>query len=315
MQDNKTIIRSHLVVISPKKHQKVIKFLMELLKEFDDDGCWGMSASLAYYTAFSLAPLLVLLISFAGVFFDVATIRGEIYLQINNFIGEHAATVIAGLLENATLNANSTIGWVISVFTALLGASTAFSFLHNSLNKIWQVYSTEKSPLAVLKQRLLTFLLLLGLGTLLVGLLIFNTVADFAYSHFVEVFKTEPSFLLKLSHSLSSFFFMTLLFALIFRILSDIDLRWKDTLAGAALTTGLFILGRWGISFYLAQSNISSVYGAAGSLALLLTWFYYSAVILFLGAEFIKVFMRYQDDTFEKKKRKFTVKLPKPHTV
>ncbi len=302
------IVKSHVAYLPVSWWQRITLFIRELVDAFTDDDCWNMSATIAYYTAFSLAPTLVIIIAIADIFLEKQAVSGEIYGQIRNIVGDNAAEVIQNLLKNASLATGTTLGTVISSITALLGATTVFVTLHTSLNNIWQVYYLqEQGILIVLRQRIAAFLLLLAIGVLLIALMVFNTVTDFVYAHFVEIFAVPPSLLLRLSHSLISFFFMMILFALIFKILSDVQFRWRDLWAGAALTTGLFILGRWGISFYLSKSNVSSVYGAAGSLAILLTWIYYSTIILFVGAEFIKIYIRNKGNSIQQKKQSFKV--------
>ena len=290
-----------------------LRFMNELFTEFTEDNCWDKSATIAYYTAFSLAPTLVIILAMADVFFEKQAIRGEIYGQISGVVGEKAAEIIQGLLQNASLSTDVSIGTMISGVTALLGATSVFSVLHASLNQIWQVYHThDKGMIVMLRQRLVAFVMLLSVGLLLIALIIFNTIMDFMYINFIALFHESPTLLLRLTHSIVSFGFIMILFALVFKILSDVQLRWRDIWAGAALTAGLFTIGRWGISFYLSKSNMSSVYGAAGSLAILLTWIYYSTVILLVGAEFIKIYIRYNGDTIEKKKKAFRVRIAPP---
>ncbi len=306
-------IKSNLTYLPTNFFREILRFIQELFTEFSEDNCWDKSATIAYYTAFSLAPTLVIIIAIADIFLEKKAVSGEIYGQIHDIVGDKAAEAIQGLLQNASLATDISVATIISGITALIGATTVFSILHASLNQIWQVYHThDRGILVLLRQRLLAFLMLIAVGALLIALIIFNTISDFAYIHFIDIFNTPPPIFLNIIHSLISFGFIMVLFALIFKILSDVQLRWGDIWAGAALTTGLFILGRWGISFYLAHSNISSVYGAAGSLAILLTWIYYSTVILLLGAEFIKIYIRYRGNTIELKKKAFKVKILPP---
>jgi membrane protein len=307
------IIKTRIDYVPTNSWQKIIFFIDELFKEFSEDNCWNMSAMIAYYTAFSLAPTLVIVIAIADIFLEKQAVSGEIYGQIRNIVGDNAAEVIQNLIKNASLATDTTLGTIISSLTALLGATTVFVSLHTSLNSIWQVYHLqEQGILVLLRQRLAAFLMLLAIGFLLIALIVLNTVSDFVYAHFIEIFAVPPSLFLRLAHSVVSFLSIMVLFALVFKILSDVKFRWRDLWAGAALTSGLFILGRWGISFYLTKSNISSVYGAAGSLAILLTWIYYSTIILFLGAEFIKIYIRYQGGSIAHKKKSFKVFIAPP---
>jgi membrane protein len=306
-------VTSTIDYLPVNRYKQVFRFIEELFNEFAEDNCWDKSATIAYYTAFSLAPTLVILIAITSVFYEKEAVSGEIYLQIRSIVGESAAETIQNLLKNASLATDISLGTIISGVTALIGATTVFSVLHASLNQIWQVYHThDMGILVLLRQRLLAFIMLLAVGLLLIALIIFNTVTDFIYLHFLDFFDVPPPLLLRATHSVVSFGFIMLLFAMIFKILSDTALRWRDIWAGAALTAGLFTLGRQGISFYLSQSSISSIYGAAGSLAILLTWIYYSTVILLLGAEFIKIYLRYKGNTIEEKKKAFKIRILPP---
>jgi membrane protein len=307
------IITSQLRYIKVNRLQQIIDFVEELFSEFNEDNCWDKCATIAYYTAFSMAPILVVVLSLVSLFFEREAISGEIYGQISGIIGDKPAEIVQNLLQDASLATDMSLATVISGITALLGATTVFTILHNSLNQIWQVYHThDEGILVLIRQRFTAFIMLLVVGVLLIALIIFNTITDFIYSHFVELFNKPPSILLQISHSTISFISIMILFAMIFKILSDVKLRWRDIWAGAALTSCLFTVGRWGISFYLSHSNISSVYGAAGSLAILLTWIYYSTVILLLGAEFIKIYIRYRGNTIAKKKKSFKISIPPP---
>jgi membrane protein len=306
-------IPAKLQYLPNSRFRQILRFIDELFSEFTEDNCWDKSATIAYYTAFSLAPTLVIIIAIADIFFEKQAVSGEIYGQIRSVVGDNAAEIIQGLLKNASVAKDISIATIISGITALFGATSVFSVLHSSLNQIWQVYHTHDTGIMVmLRQRLVAFIMLVSVGFLLIGLIIFNTVMDFMYLHFIDFFNAPPTLLLRISHSLISFAFISILFALIFKILSDVQLRWRDIWAGAILTAGLFTLGRWAISFYLSHSNISSIYGAAGSFAILLTWIYYSTVILLLGAEFIKIYIRYNGNTIEKKKKAFKIYVPAP---
>ena len=284
-------------------------FLQDVFAEFSADNCFDMSAALSYYTTFSLAPMLVIVVAVTGFFFGEEAMRGEIYSQIKHVVGDKPAAIAQQLIQNASISSSSIPAMLLGIITALIGATTVFSVLHNSLNRIWRVQEKiNRNYKQLVKERMLAFSLLIAMGFLLMVSLVVNAVLQFIYDR-VEQFAEIPVFVAQLINVGISLLVITGLFMLTFSILSDARIPGKVLLAGAFITTLLFVLGRLLISFYLARSSIDSVYGAAGSLAVLLTWVYYSSLILFFGAEFIKVYARHLGLAIEAKKNAFKIRL------
>lgn len=272
---------------------KLRRFVGELLTEFDKDDCMDISAALSYYMAFSIAPILFLLVQVAGAVFGEEAISGEIYIHTKDLVGETAASVIQSLLQNAYVGQGSWWATLIGIVTVLLGATTVFAVLHSSLNKIWHVNRRErKAFVLIVWQRALGLFMILLIGLLFMAMLVANAVLDIIYERFAFLTVRLPAFVDNLRGQALTYSSIGLLFLLVFKFLSDARLRWRTAFAGALFTTLLFALGKEAIGYYLTRSSLGAVYGAASSLAVLLTWVYYSSAIFLLGAEFIKVYAR-----------------------
>ncbi len=278
--------------------QRGLRFIQEIVQCFIDDDCLDISAALSYYMAFSLAPILFMLVLVAGSLFSEQAISGKIYAQTVGLIGPQAAEIVQSLLLNAYHGSDSWWATVVSIFTFLLGATTIFAVLHNALNRIWQVAPRQQRAFVViLRQRLLGLLMLIVIGVLLVVTIIAEQVLDIIANRFTFLLPKLPTLLVNVPGQAITYSILICLFTLVFKFLSDAHVRWFTSLAGALFTTGLFAIGKICIGFYLLQSGLGGVYGAAGSFAVLLTWIYYSAAIFLLGAEFIKVYAgRVKDD-------------------
>ncbi len=280
----------------PSEKRIVIKLkgLFALLKEtftqWLDHKAPRLAAALAYYMVFSLAPLLVIAIAIAGAIFGKDAARGEIVGQISDFVGQDAASVIEKAIANASQPDLSNIASLISVAVLLFGASGVFAQLQDALNTIWGV---QPRPGRVVKQfiskRILSFAMVLSLG-LFVILSLLLTAGISALSK-LYLLPGLPFFWKFLSTTVS-FALVTLFFAFIFKFLPDAKVAWSDVGMGAIITSILFAIGRSLLGWYLGQTSFASTYGAAGSLIVLLAWIYYSAQILFLGAEFTEVYAR-----------------------
>jgi membrane protein len=271
--------------------QQTIRFVREMVNGFISDDCLDISAALSYYMALSLAPILFILVLVAGSLFGEQAISGKIYTQTVGLIGEQAAEIVQSLLRNAYHGSESWWATAVSIFTFLVGATTVFAVLHNSLNKIWKVAPRQQRAFTViLRQRLLGLLMLMLIGILLVATIIAEQVLEIIGEKFTFLLPKLPAVLVNLPGQAITYGILLCLFMLVFKFLSDAQLRWYTTLAGAVFTTGLFAIGKIAIGIYLLRSGLGGVYGAAGSFVVLLTWIYYSAAIFLLGAEFIKVY-------------------------
>lgn len=258
---------------------------------FLNDLALKFSASLAYYTIFSLAPLLLLMISLAGIFLGQQATQGKIFAEINGFVGNDAAKQIQDLIKHLQMQGKSTISVVIGVVTLIFGASGVFGEIQESINIIWQVKpKPKKSWVKFIKDRLLSFSMIVTLGFLLLVSLVING-ALLAVSERLKAFLPDATVVVfNVLNILISFLVITALFAVIFKVLPDVKVRWRDVLSGAIFTAVLFMIGRLVIGLYVAHSATSSTYGEAGSLIAILLWVYYTAAILYFGAEFTRAY-------------------------
>jgi membrane protein len=267
---------------------------------FMNDLALKYSASLAYYTIFSLAPLLLLVISLAGIFLGKDAIQGKVFSEINGFVGNDAAKQIQEMIKHLEMSGKSTISVVIGVITLIIGATTVFGEIQESINIIWQVRAKPKKAwLKLIKDRLLSGSLIISLGFLLLVSLILNG-ALIAISDKLKTFLPDITVVIfNVINVLISFIVITILFGVIFKVLPDVKISWKDVRSGAIFTALLFMLGRLVIGFYVGMSANSSTYGAAGSLIAILLWVYYTAAILYFGAEFTKAYVDFKGKRIE----------------
>jgi membrane protein len=256
---------------------------------------WGLNtrrlgASLAYFTVLSLAPLLVVVIAIAGLAFGPEAARGQILWQIGDLVGPEGAAAIQSMLENAQKPATGVIAGIFGIAALLFGASGVFFDLQDSLNTVWGVKSSSAGGLmGMLRYRFTSFAMVLGIGFLLLVSLVLSAFLAAAGRYF-ERLLPAPEALLYLANLAISFAAITLLFALIYKLVPDTEIAWRDVWVGAAVTALLFTAGKFVIGLYLGKAGLGSAYGAAGSLVVMLAWVYYSAQIFFLGAEFTHSF-------------------------
>jgi membrane protein len=270
------------------------RILKDTFQSFLDDRALKYSASLSYYTVFSMAPLLLLMISLAGVFFGREAIQGQVFGEINGLIGNEAAAQIQDVIKNMELSGKTTLAVIIGVVTLLIGATSVFGEIQDSINIIWRVKAKPKRGwLKLLKDRLLSSSLIVALGFLLIVSLMVNGVllalSDWLKNYFPDV----TLIIFQGINILIGFIVITTLFGVIFKVLPDAKIAWKDVRAGAFFTACLFMLGRYLIGLYIHYSGTASAYGAAGSLIVILVWVYYTAAILYFGAEFTRVYAEY----------------------
>ena len=273
---------------------KRLRILFSLLKqtfqEWNADHSPRLAAALAYYTAFALAPLLVIAIAIAGLLLGQQQVQERVLDLVGNTINADAATMVGGMIESAAQPREGLIATVIGVITLLFGAMGAFGQLQQALDVIWDV-DERKQPSGVLgfvRSNLLNFGMVIFIGFLLLVSLVISTILA-GVGQFLGQF-IGAAFILQVLNLAISFGVVTLLFALVYKVLPHTDVRWRDVWVGAAFTTLLFLIGRFALSLYLANSGTASTYGAAGSFVVILLWIYYSAQILLFGAEFTQVF-------------------------
>lgn len=273
--------------------QTLFELLRETFNEFNRDRAPRLAAALAYYIAFSLAPLLVVVIALVGFVFNEDTARAEILAQIQRAAGPDAAELVSGLIESATAPGAGIFSTVLGIVTLLLGAIGAFNQITGALDTIWGVDQVERpgGVLAFLRDNLLSFGMVLVIGFLLLVSLVISTVLAI-FDGYMQGLFPGADVLLRGVSAIVTFGVTTLLFAMIYKFLPHVRIEWRDVLVGAAVTSLLFALGRFLLGLYLANSSLSSAYGAAGSFVLILLWIYYSAQIVMFGAEFTQVYAR-----------------------
>ena len=258
---------------------------------FGDHKVPKLAASLAYYTVFSIGPLMIVIIYLASFFYGREAIEGSIYAQLNDFIGKDAAAQVQQIIKNAYISGKGGVAATIGIVTLLIGASGVFAEIQDSINTIWGLKAKPKLGLAKLIQsRLLSFGMIGSLGFLLLVSLAVTAMVEGLGSRLKAAFPDVGVVLFYIVNLLLTLGVVTVLFAVIFKVLPDAKIRFKDVWPGAIATAVLFLLGKFAISFYISQSNIGTTYGTAGSLVILLLWIYYSAIILYFGAVFTKEF-------------------------
>jgi membrane protein len=260
-------------------------------KAWNDDNALRLSAALAYYSIFSLAPLLVLGISIAGLVFGERAARGEVAAQMKDLAGARAAEAIQAMVLSASHKSASASAAAAGLVILLFGASSVFAELKDALNTIWGVTRKPGQPLlALIRLRIIAFTMVLSIGFLLLISLIFSSALA-GLGTYVHRFLVLPATVWQGADFVLSFVMITLLFAMIFKVLPNVVIDWREVWAGAALTAFLFTIGKFLIGIYLGTSGVASAYAAAGSAIVILLWVYYSACILFFGAEFTKVYV------------------------
>jgi membrane protein len=279
------------------------KTLWEIVKEtgtdWSTDNATRLSASLAYYTVLSIAPMLVLAVSVAGLFFGEEAARGHIANELSSVVGPEAGKGIQTLLSNAKSPEEGIVGTVVGVVVLLFGASGVFGELQSSMNEIWKVAPKPGRGIwGFLHQRFFSFTMVLGVAFLLLVSLVLSALLAGIGGAFSTALP-GGAWLWEGINFLISFGIITVLFALIFRYVPDVEIGWKDVWMGAAVTALLFAIGKFGLGLYLGRASVASPYGAAGSLIVLVIWVYYAAQILFMGAEFTQVYARHRGSRIE----------------
>lgn len=277
------------------KKKMSLKGIWEVLKNsfsgFSQDNVTKLGGSLAYYTVFSMGPLLVVIISLCAIFLGREAAEGSIFTQLNAFVGHDTALQLQEIIKNASINGKGHIAAIIGIITLLIGATTVFGDMQDSINRIWGLKpKPKKGWLKMLQNRFLSFSIIISLGFLLLVSLGISALIEGLSNRLKAAYPDVAVVVFYIINLLLTLVISALIFAVIFRVLPDAKIRWKDVLAGAIATAVLFMLGKFGISFYISKSKVGSTYGAAGSLVVLLLWVYYSAIILYFGAEFTKAY-------------------------
>jgi len=268
----------------------MLSIAKDTFREFGAKKVPKLSAALAYYTVFSLPPLLVIVIWLSELFFGRQSVEGSIYSEMANFIGPDGAAQVQETIRNAASARGSGFAAALGIFTLLLGAGGVFGEMQDSLNHIWELKAKPRKGhglLRLVKNRLISFSMVIVLGFLLLVALVINGVLEMVLGSGAGGPQTV---LLYIANLVVSFLVTAALFAAVFKVLPDARIGWKDVISGAIATAILFMLGRFLISLYLGRSRAADAYGAAGSVILILMWVYYSAMIVYLGAALTRAF-------------------------
>ncbi|WP_131535430.1 YihY/virulence factor BrkB family protein [Pedobacter nototheniae] len=277
------------------KEKITLKGIWGILKAaftgFSDHKVTKLSGSLAYYTVFSMAPLLVVIISLCAIFLGQEAAEGQIYGQLDGFLGKDTALQLQQIIRKASLSGKGNIAFIIGLVTLLVGATTIFGDIQDSINTIWGLKPKPKRGwLKMLQNRFLSFSVIISLGFLLLVSLAVTAVLDAFSKNLQARYEDVSVVLFYVLNQVVTLAVVSLIFGVIFKVLPDAIIKWKDVFAGAVVTAVLFMIGKFGISLYIGKSNVGSTYGAAGSLVIVLLWTYYSSIILYFGAEFTKAY-------------------------
>jgi len=272
-------------------------------KGFMEDRAMKLSAALAYYTIFSLTPLIIIIISAASLFLSDLNPRSELFSEISELVGKDAALQLQSFVDNANVSGKSTIGLIIGIVTLVLGATAIFIEIQDSINMIWKVKAVPKKGWKkMIINRLLSFSLIASMGFLLLVSLTLNSVVISLGNKltgylqtYLNVTEISEIFMLVLTNALT-LAVVTAIFTIIFKVLPDVILKWKTAIIGALFTAVLFSIGKYGIGIYIEKGDPGSAFGAAGSIIVILVWIYYTSIILYFGAEFTQAYAEKYDE-------------------
>ena len=279
---------SRIAMVIPTKFKSIVKVFVESLVSWIDHRASSKGAALAFYTLFSLAPILVLAVAVAGYFFGVEAAQGRMISEIRYLVGQNGTNAVQAILATARDPVAGVWATALASLLLLIGATSVFTELKGSLDELWGVEKSKLSPVGVLlRTRLISFSLVMALAFLLLISLVISAALSM-FENYAGVVLSSSGSIFSVLSTLISFGVITSLFAVIYKMLPDAPLSWHDVSMGAIFTAGLFILGKYLIGLYLGNSDVASGFGAAGSIIALLLWVYYSAQIFFLGAEFTR---------------------------
>ncbi|HUR11914.1 MAG TPA: YihY/virulence factor BrkB family protein [Flavitalea sp.] len=274
-----------------KKYIGYFKLIKHTFVNFLDDNVLKLAASLSYFTIFSMGPVLLIMISLAGQVLGREAVTGELFRQLDGLIGAESAKQVQEIIQNIQANDQGVIGTIIGIILLIIGATGVFTEMQDSINFIWSVKAKPKKGwLKLIFNRLISFSLVIGLGFILMVSLVISTLLEIINKQLTHYLADYTVYLTYAVNIVVVLTIISCLFAVIFKVLPDAHINWKDAFIGAAFTSVLFLLGKFGIGIYLASSNIGATYGAAASLVIILLWVYYSSVILYFGAEFTKTY-------------------------
>lgn len=293
-------------------YSSAFKIAKTTVREFSENRCMQMAAALAYYTTFSIAPLMVIVIAVAGwvmrpsgVASSEEEVRAKVVREIGNIVGEQPAEQIGKMVSASQTSGDSWTTTILSIVALIAGATAVVGQLQASMNQAWEVEPdpNQGGVWAFISKRLLSLAMIIGIAFLLLVSLILTMALEAFNDYFVQYLPAALGpWLPRLTNFLLQLLVTTGLFAAVFKVLPDVKIRWQDVAVGAFATALAFGIGRLAISIYLASSNVTSGFGLAGSLVVFLVWIYYSALIFFLGVEFTQAYVRQQGRRIEPEK-------------
>ena len=262
--------------------------------DFFDGNILKLSASLAFFTIFSLPGLLIIIIWVSDLFYGREVAEGSVYHQIEGFVGQSAAIEIQNTIRNATMSSESSFATVVGLIALLIGATSVFSEIQDSINRIWRLKAKPKKGFGILKlvfNRLLSFSMIITMGFILLVSLILNGALDMFLNKLMAHYPELTVVVVYIFNIIITYFITAFIFAAIFKVLPDARIKWKHVRIGACVTAFMFMAGRFLISYYLGHNRMSSAYGAAGSIIVVILWVYYSSAILYFGAVFTHAYV------------------------
>lgn len=271
--------------------QKTWSILKQTVLNFFQDDSFSYASSIAFYTIFSLPAILIISLAVGATFYERQVVQDELINQVARLIGEDSAADIEQILINAALDSTGALAKIVGIATLIFSATTVFISLQNSLNKIWGIKPKPgRGFVKYILDRLLSLAMVISIGFLLLVSLIFDTALVFVQNSLSKILASWTLYIVATLNIVIFLGLITLIFAMMFKVLPDAKIKWKDVWVGAIVTTGFFTLGKYLIGFYLGNSSLNSAYGAAGSLVIILIWVYYSTVIFLFGAELTSVY-------------------------
>jgi len=278
--------------------RKLFQLVKETVREFLKEDPFTLAGALSYYTLLSLAPLLLMIVSVAGLVYGEEAARGEVLAKLEMAIGTPAAQLAQDVLAQANQQGSGFMSAVIAVVGVVIGATTALSQLQSSLDKIWGVTGSRRAWYAMLRTRFISLLFVLLLGTAVIASLVASSIITALSNNTVQAL----DWLWRVADIGVPLVLMTGLFAMLYKLLPDAVIRWRDVAVGALITSALFTLGRFLIGIYIGRAGLTSAYGAAGSVIGLMVWVYYSSIIVLFGAEITQVYAhRFGGDVRQRK--------------
>jgi len=268
--------------------RKLFQLMKETVQEFITEEPFTLAGALSYYTLLSLAPLLLMIVSVAGLVYGEEAARGEVLAKLELAIGRPAAELAQDVLAHANQEGSGFLSAAIAVIGVIIGATTALGQLQSALDKIWDVRASKRAWFAMLRSRLMSLLFVLVLGTAVIASLVASSVITALSNHTVDAL----AWVWRVADIGVPLVLMTGLFAMLYKLLPDADIRWRDVAIGAVITSVLFTIGRFLIGIYIGRAGVTSAYGAAGSVIGLMVWVFYSSVIVLFGAELTQVYAK-----------------------